>query len=228
MRCAAVWLVLLLLAAGPAAAERRTPEQSQSALDALVADTRAELAEAACDISNNECVNDLLYRVASKFPKFSSLYGDSGCGFLSPPEAARCDAQRGTSRAAWAEIGTNLLVSILRHRGWPYRESFGPAAEHNAWQLLRMVMDPQLRGRILVRMLPRVAADKERAEQYAARYDELALAERRPQRYGTYSSCNGQVILLPTEDFSRLQQRRAEIGLGPSRNVPERAGTGCY
>jgi len=110
------------------------------------------------------------------------------------------------------------LKEILDVHGWPTADAVGPDAARGAW-LIAQHADTQVDvQRTAVRLL-RLAADAGTATLADLAYleDRLAVNEGRHQVYGTQIAdvVNGEPVLWPCADPSRLDERRASVGLEP-------------
>ncbi|MEG1452748.1 DUF6624 domain-containing protein [Brevundimonas sp.] len=64
---------------------------------------------------------------------------------------------------------------------------------------------------------PLVATGEVDGQSYALMYDRLALAEMRPQRYGSQVTCqNGEWVVLNLEAPESVEERRREMGFAES------------
>ncbi|MFN3877052.1 MAG: DUF6624 domain-containing protein [Brevundimonas sp.] len=104
------------------------------------------------------------------------------------------------------------VLSLVPVEGWFSNAVYGQDAATGAFLVIQHA-DAALQKRFL----PALEAMAERGEalkwQYAMMYDRIAVAENRPQRYGTQMQCvAGRMVPAPTEDPERLEQRRAPMG----------------
>ena len=104
------------------------------------------------------------------------------------------------------------VLSLVPPEGWFSNAVYGQDAATGAFLVIQHA-DTALQKRFL----PALEAMAERGEalkwQYAMMYDRIAVAENRPQRYGTQMQCvSGRMVPAPTEDPERLEQRRAPMG----------------
>jgi hypothetical protein len=111
----------------------------------------------------------------------------------------------------------------LEHRhGWPAITQAGPGASSTTFLLLQHAPDS-----VQLRYLPRVQllyeAGKLQPANYATYLDRALLSQNQKQQYGTQSArvvrASGETVdsLLPTANFSTLDQRRRTMKLEPLR-----------
>jgi len=116
---------------------------------------------------------------------------------------------------------TERLKAIVTRCGWPVKERHGEKAAGDAWLLAQHAdHDLAFQKRALVLIEDAVKARGERVDRnFAYLYDRVAVAEGRPQRYGTQLfSPPGQSCALefsPMEDRAQVDARRAELNLPP-------------
>ncbi|MDQ6741729.1 MAG: hypothetical protein M3Z97_02320 [Candidatus Dormibacteraeota bacterium] len=112
---------------------------------------------------------------------------------------------------------TEWLKEVLERRGWPLSSEVGLDGAHAAWLLAQHAdHDPAFQRRCLDLMAEAVAAGQAGKSDFAYLTDRVLLAERRPQRYGTQFTQRGNAWEPhELEDPGRVDQRRAEMGLGP-------------
>lgn len=120
--------------------------------------------------------------------------------------AARAEAKAWLDSISEETVAT--VLSLVPPEGW----FSGQDAATGAFLVIQHA-DTALQKRFL----PALEAMADRGEalkwQYAMMYDRIAVAENRPQRYGTQMQCvAGRMVPAPTEDPERLEQRRAPMG----------------
>jgi len=94
---------------------------------------------------------------------------------------------------ARAPLATGLIAALIHHGG----------SDEEKRRLLELIEPLALAGRF----------DQQR---YALMYDRQAENEGRPQRYGTQDACvDGMRTLYPIEDEAHVDERRADMGMGP-------------
>jgi hypothetical protein len=131
------------------------------------------------------------------------------------------------SQAAWARIwpkiqaadeaNTAWLQHSLRGRDWLDDARDGPGAEQDAWLIVQHSdHDRDFQRAMLARLEPFVGR-RVRAQDFALLWDRVAVAESRPQRYGSQLRCeHGELVATGgVEDPASLDARRADTGLQP-------------
>lgn len=116
------------------------------------------------------------------------------------------------------EDNTAWLKRELDTGGWFAISTEGAEADKAAWALIQHAdRDPDLQARTLAMLEPLARGGDTRPQNYALLYDRVAVAQKRPQRYGTQGGCNPAGVWAPfeTEDPANLDQRRATMGLQP-------------
>ncbi|WP_406851444.1 DUF6624 domain-containing protein [Brevundimonas sp. BH3] len=172
-------------------------EQEQSKLDSLPADA------------------DLKTRFASvyvldQYPR--QFMGEILRSELSAEDMAKA---RGEASAIMAEQDAKNLQIVLEHlppEGWYLRSRYGVEVATTAFLV---VQHSNLETwRLFVPVLePLVAAGEVDGQSYALMYDRLALAEMRPQRYGSQLACqDGEWVVLNLEAPEAVDNRRREMG----------------
>jgi len=110
---------------------------------------------------------------------------------------------------------TARLKSLLRRCGWPRRSVHGAAAVDDAWLLAQHAdRDRPFQKAALARLRDRVDQGEAPADHLAYLADRVALAEGRPQRYGTQLSLKApcELDFLPLDDRAKVEARRKAIG----------------
>jgi len=116
---------------------------------------------------------------------------------------------------------TERLKAIVARCGWPVMEQHGKQAADDAWLLAQHAdHDLAFQKRALALIEEAATARGERVDRnFAYLYDRVAVAEKRPQRYGTqlYSPSGAACALefRPMEDRAQVDARRAELNLPP-------------
>lgn len=111
-----------------------------------------------------------------------------------------------------------FVKSLISRGRWPLRSRDGEAATHDAFLIVQHADDdPGFQKHVLDLLGPVVARGEFPGNTYAALFDRVALAEGRPQRYGTqFESGEGQCMTTsPIENPEDVDRRRAEVGLKP-------------
>ncbi|HYG05392.1 MAG TPA: DUF6624 domain-containing protein [Stenotrophomonas sp.] len=109
------------------------------------------------------------------------------------------------------------LQRIFDEIGFPDVAAVGRAGVSTVFLLVQHADDdPALQKRALVLAKPLVDSRQMARQQYALLTDRVLRGEGKPQRYGTQTSLvGGKVQLQEAEDPSHLDERRAQMALGP-------------
>ena len=131
---------------------------------------------------------------------------------LSEADRAAARAEANALIDAISDETVRTVVSLVPAEGWFSNKIYGQEAATGAFLAVQHA-DAALQKRYL----PALEAMGERGEalkwQYAMMYDRIAVAEGRPQRYGTQMHCvAGRMVPELTEDPERLEERRAPMG----------------
>lgn len=124
------------------------------------------------------------------------------------------------SPAPTRETGQTLRA-ILAEYGWPGRTLVGDEGAQAAAALaLHCDHDPDLQRSLLKALREAVERGEATAAQWAHLYDRCRAAAGRPQVYGTQYAfvpdvSGGRLDLYPVEFPGRLDELRAQVGLGP-------------
>lgn len=108
------------------------------------------------------------------------------------------------------------LKADLAAHGWPKISQYGAGADSQAWLLVQHAdQDLPFQREVLTLLEALLPAKETSAKNYAYLYDRVAVAEGRPQRYGTQGHCTGPGTWASreVEDPANLDKRRAEMGL---------------
>jgi len=112
---------------------------------------------------------------------------------------------------------TEWLKAQLEEIGWFDIETYGKDADKNAWLLVQHAdRDPPFQ-RWMLGYLQGLPPGKTDPHNVAYLFDRVAVADKRPQRYGTQGSCgpDGGWQPFAIEDPERVDDRRASAGLAP-------------
>ncbi|WP_333591980.1 DUF6624 domain-containing protein [Brevundimonas sp.] len=125
-------------------------------------------------------------------------------------DAARAEVDRELARLNAQNI--TALLAMIPEDGWFSSRIYGQEAATGAFLIIQHSDSVQQK-----RFLPAIETMVERGEalgsEYALMYDRIAVAEGRPQRYGTQMHCvAGRMVPQPIEDPERLEARRAPMG----------------
>jgi hypothetical protein len=107
---------------------------------------------------------------------------------------------------------TMRMHEVIAKYGWPGKSLVGEDGANSAWLLVQHAdKDLALQKDVLARMEPMVKTEEVSAIDYGYLWDRIAVAEHRPQRYGT--QFNEKQEPQPIEDEAHIDERRASIGL---------------
>jgi hypothetical protein len=107
---------------------------------------------------------------------------------------------------------TARLKEVIAMQGWPGKTLVGEDAAHAAWLLVQHAdADGAFQRQCLALIEVAAQAGEATMADYAYLYDRVAVAEHRPQRYGTQYKDGTPA---PIEDAAHVDQRREAIGLG--------------
>jgi tetratricopeptide (TPR) repeat protein len=107
---------------------------------------------------------------------------------------------------------TARMQAIIAASGWPGRAQVGDDGAHAAWLLVQHAdLDRPFQKQCLTLMEPLAATGEVSAVDVAYLHDRVAVAEGRPQRYGTQFGDDREP--KPIEDPDQVDARRAAIGM---------------
>ena len=203
-----VWLLAVaLLCVGGCSMQ----DQSNSAISPLVQRIEQEQTE----LDNLPPDVDLKTRFASvylldQYPR--QFIGEIMRGDLSAEDKAKV---RGKASAIMAEQDAKNLQIVLGHlpsEGWYLRSRYGDEVASTAFLVVQH-SSLEMWRRFVPVLEPLVAVGEVDGQSFALMYDRLALAEGRPQRYGSQVACqNNQWVVLDLEAPQSVDERRREIG----------------
>lgn len=139
--------------------------------------------------------------------------------FSAPPAStgSRAEVPRIVQQTALVDrTNTTRLKSLVRACGWPKRSVHGEQAVHNAWMLAQHADHDQRFQRLVLPLLEAgVKAGEVPPDNLAYLTDRLAVAQGKPQRYGTQLTQTGpcKFDFLPLDSRDRVEERRKAIGL---------------
>ncbi|GIL41802.1 DUF6624 domain-containing protein [Roseiterribacter gracilis] len=109
------------------------------------------------------------------------------------------------------------LKQIVDKYGWPSTKEFGEAAEAAAWLIALHADHDRPFQRHVLQLLERSTASGESPERHRAfLYDRIAVADHKPQRWGTQGRCvANKWEPFPIEDADTVDQRRSAAGMAP-------------
>jgi hypothetical protein len=135
-------------------------------------------------------------------------------GAVSPAELPRIVQQT----ALVDRANTTRLKALVRACGWPRRSVHGEQAVQDAWLLAQHADHDRRFQRLVLSLLEAgVKAGEVPPENLAYLADRLAVADGRPQRYGTQLNQTGPCgfEFSPLDNRARVEERRKAIGLPP-------------
>lgn len=104
------------------------------------------------------------------------------------------------------------MHEIVAKYGWPGKTLVGEDGANAAWLLVQHAdKDLAFQKDVLAKMEPMVKTEEVFATDYGYLWDRVAVAEHRPQRYGTQFDEKQEP--QPIEDEAHVDERRASIGL---------------
>lgn len=131
-------------------------------------------------------------------------------------QAVRTSVSHGNIEAVDV-ANTAFMKRVIAEHGWPGFDLAGEDGAHAAWLLVQHAdRDPAFQQQCLPLLQDAVASGQASPADAAYLIDRVRVAEGRPQVYGTQyrqSAAGGEPH--PIEDPERLDQLRAEVGLGP-------------
>jgi len=120
---------------------------------------------------------------------------------------------------------THWLKARIASRGWFKISTSGVEADRAAFVLTQHAdRDPEFQGQVLEILEPLVAAGETKPSNFAYLFDRVAIANNRPQRYGTQGLCSamGWKPVVGIEDVDGLDKRRSAVGLPPHQDYVKR------
>ena len=104
------------------------------------------------------------------------------------------------------------MHEIVAKYGWPGKSLVGEDGANAAWLLVQHAdKDLSFQKDVLAKMEPMVKTQEVSAIDFGYLWDRVAVAEHRPQRYGTQFDEKQEP--RPIEDEAHVDERRASIGL---------------
>ncbi|MBA3456583.1 MAG: hypothetical protein H0T42_26070 [Deltaproteobacteria bacterium] len=114
--------------------------------------------------------------------------------------------------AAIDHANTTRMKEIIAHHGWPGHRLVGHEGAGDAWLLVQHAdADRAFQKLCLARLAVAVAAGDADPIELAYLEDRVAVADGRPQRFGTQFGADGP---QPIVDEDNVDERRAAVGLG--------------
>lgn len=124
---------------------------------------------------------------------------------------------------------TAELKLLLEKHGWPRRDAYPPRADDDAWILVQHAdRDLPFQKRVLA-MLETLKDDGgSTLSHYGYLYDRVAVAEKRPQLYGTQGRCeDGRWVPEPIAEEAGVEARRRAAGMMSLAENVERLRPSC-
>ena len=120
---------------------------------------------------------------------------------------------------------TRRLKQIIAQHGWPGRTVVGPIGGQAAWLLVQHADHDLAFQQRCLPLLEQAVQDQEAStSMWAYLTDRVRVKEGRPQVYGT--QLDGMLQVLPMEEETRVDERRAEVGLLPlAESIEQMRGT---
>ncbi|MDB5368283.1 MAG: hypothetical protein JWM77_4210 [Rhodospirillales bacterium] len=221
---AALTASLTAMAARGGAAERApgdaagdAVERELRAYDQLLQPTADALAAVHCD--TRECVPALLtaMRGHDRAMRHGVQTIQMECARLDAGARQRC--AEGVQRRfdELDRANTERLKNIVERYGWPSTRNFGEAAEQAAWLIaLHADLDRPFQHRVLTLLEASTEQGESPPRHLAYLYDRVAVADHKPQRWGTQGRCVAEKWEpFPIEDPAGVDRRRAAAGMAP-------------
>jgi hypothetical protein len=134
---------------------------------------------------------------------------------------AKSDEEKAKLRVEVDRVdGENLsrIQEILNQYGFPNVAQVGRDGVSTFFLLVQHVSDVRLQRKALDLARPLMESRQLSRQQYALLTDRVRLAEGKRQLYGTQTDkVNGEIVLKPVEDLDHLDDRRAQMAMGPSK-----------
>lgn len=182
-----------------------------------IADNYLRLEKAAVHVEAKELFRrartEQLYRAALDYDNRLALLGRGA----SDQDAAELKAR------LWQKVNDadsenrRWLKTVLKQIGWFRISVYGRAASNTAWLLVQHAdQDPAWQKQVLRDLKPMVAQGDVSGIDVAYLEDRIAVAEVKPQVYGTQGFCvDGGCSPFPIAAPEQVDQRRKAIGLEP-------------
>jgi hypothetical protein len=115
-----------------------------------------------------------------------------------------------------------IMRPLLARFDWFTISKYGAKADDDAWLLVQHAdKAPDFQKQVLARLEKHVEAHESRRNNYAYLFDRVAIADGRPQRYGTQGRCTGpgRWQPKPIEDAAKVDERRAWAEIWPPKHA---------
>ena len=117
---------------------------------------------------------------------------------------------------------TAWLKELVTNHGWPTNSRVGEEGSGHAWLLVQHA-EIEFQEQCLPLLRAAVAAQDSSPKNLAYLEDRVNMRRGRPQRYGTQFNYGANGLeLYPLEDEERVDEWRAEVGLGTMAEYEER------
>ncbi|GAA0616087.1 hypothetical protein GCM10009422_09050 [Brevundimonas kwangchunensis] len=162
----------------------------------------------------NPRARELEYRTAGdQLHRYAFTGGAQVWGEVSPAANARLMNRLGRSTCITDKDNTEWLKADVAANGWFTRSATGERASSSAWLMAQHAdNDRDFQRHVLALMEPLVEQGEVSPNNYGYLFDRIAVAENRPQRYGTQGECKSPGRWEPNalEDPERVDALRAE------------------
>lgn len=222
-----LYATLSLAAAMSAAASLDRVEADLAKFDGEIAALEAEFAKVPGDIRSKDWVKKKLSHMSAVDQHLRRNWDLPSQRGYNEAEKRRFDE---LFMRRWTQIdsrNTAELKLLLDVYGWIKASEFGEQASHDAWLLAQHAdLDLPFQKRVLALLEAAHKSGEASGADYAYLHDRVAVAEKRPQRYGTQGRCTGPGHWEPwdSERPDELDARRHALGLGPAAEYARRVG----
>ncbi len=123
-------------------------------------------------------------------------------------------------------INELAVIGIIEERGWPATSLVGDKANRTVWLVIQHA-DVELQEKYLPLLQTSVAAGESSGSNLALLEDRILMRRGEPQIYGSQVRSNsetGELEVYKIADPEHVDQRRAEVGLGPLKSYLARFG----
>jgi hypothetical protein len=182
-----------------------------------------------------------LYRRMAQ-DQFARLDADTLKPFFGP--GARTAWENGLDDAALAYVAaaiesewcaidvanTAWLKADLKAHGWYRISTYGAEADTAAWSLVQHARhDLPFQRQVLAMLAPLWQAGETAGQNYAMLYDQTAVRDKRPQRFGVIGDCTAPGVWTPArlEDPAATDAWRAKAGMAPFAEFVVTHNRGC-
>lgn len=137
-------------------------------------------------------------------------------GHLPPDQAQILIAGFGPRIGGESRLITQDALAVLAETPFAELHERAPTATGLIADLVHHGGTDEEKRHVLALIEPLALAGRFNQQRYALMYDRQAEREGRPQRYGSQDACvNGKTTLYQIEDEEHVDERRAEMGMGP-------------